>query len=424
MELLIILILILINGVFSMSEIALVSARKTRLEADAKRGDNNAKAALKTANAPNKFFSTVQIGITLIGILTGIFSGKGMTSDVETFVTGIALLQPYAHPIAVTTVVIIITFFSLVLGELLPKRIGLTNPEAISKIVARPMRLLTKMTAPFVWLLTFTTDLLIKLFNIKPSSENKVTEEEIKAIIKEGTEGGEVQEIEQDIVERVFNLGDRKVTSLMTHKNDIAFLEINQDAESTRQSVNKELHSVYPVYEKNTDNIKGVVILKDLFAHINKEGFKLTDYLNPGNFITEHTNVYHALQQFKESKVHYGIVMDEFGQMQGVITMNDVLEALVGGVSEFRTDEYTLEEREDGSWLIDGAYSFHDFLQSFDLYDLASQYHFNTISGLVLHQMKHIPKEGDKIKWLTYELEVIDMDGARIDKILMREIKD
>ena len=231
MEILIILFLILLNGIFSMSEIALISARKNRLEMAAKKGNKNAKAALDLANSPNKFLSTVQIGITLIGILTGIYSGDKITTDVQNFVASFEALSPYANSIAVGIVVVTLTFFSLVLGELLPKRIGLNFPETIAKGVAYPMKFVSIITMPFIWLLTTSTDFLLKIFQIKPTADGKVTEEEIKAIIKEGTEVGEVQEIEQDIVERVFHIGDRKVNSLMTHRSDIVYLSLEDSKE-------------------------------------------------------------------------------------------------------------------------------------------------------------------------------------------------
>jgi putative hemolysin len=421
MELVVILLLILLNGLFSMSEIAIVSARKTRLEMSAKRGSASAKAALEIANTPNRFLSTVQIGITLIGILTGMFSGDKLTTDIEAIILGWGLDNRYAHSFAVVIVVIIITFFSLVLGELVPKRIGLSNPELIAKAVARPMNILTVITMPFVWLLTFTGDLIVRLFAIKQSSDSKVTEEEIKAIIQEGTEGGAVQEIEQDIMERVFILGDRKVVSLMTSRTDIVFLDLNESPELIREVVSGELHSVYPVYDVSPDNIKGVVSLKDLFAHLSDEKFRLSDYLKSPQFLTENTSVYKALQFFKEKGIHYGIITDEYGITKGMITMNDVLEALVGNVSEFYKDEYTLEQREDGSYLIDGQYPFHDFLQYFALDDTIGEYDFNTISGLVLQELQRIPREGEKIKWREFEIEVIDMDAARIDKLIIRQ---
>ena len=266
MEILIILFLIVLNGIFAMSEIALISARKNRLESAAKKGNPSAQAALDLANSPNKLLSTTQIGITLIGILTGIFSGDTITSAVQLFIDGFPVLKPFSHSIAVGIVVVILTFFSLVLGELLPKRIGLNHPESIAKAVALPMKMISVITAPFIWLLTISTEFLLKILSIKPSADGKITEEEIKAIIKEGTEGGEVQEIEQDILERVFHIGDRKVNSLMTHRKSVVSLPLNSDKNQVRDLMLKELHSVYPVYKDNFDDIVGVVNLKNIFA--------------------------------------------------------------------------------------------------------------------------------------------------------------
>lgn len=420
MEIVIILILIVINGVFSMAEIAMVSARKTRLESAAKRGDKAAKAALETIAAPNRFLSTVQIGITLIGILTGIFSGENVTTDIQKYFSTFEALKPYAHTLSVAVVVGLLTFFSLVLGELVPKRIGLANPEAIAKIMARPMRIISSITSPFVWLLTVTSDLLIKLFRIKQSSDSKVTEEEIKAIIQEGTEGGEVQEIEQDIVERVFHLGDRTISSLMTHRNDMIFLQLNDPSETVRSTVNKEMHSIYPVYETEKDQVMGVVLLKDLFLHINDEDFSLDKFLIKPNFLAEHITAYEALVQFKDSKLHYGIVTDEFGQTQGIVTLNDLLQALVGDFSDFYAEEFTFIEREDGSWLIDGQYPLVEFFRHFDLEEETTDLKFTTIGGLIMHELRSIPETGQIIRWMNFEIEVVDMDGARIDKVIVR----
>ncbi len=405
-----------------MSEIALVSARKSRLESSAKRGDQNARIALDTALSPNKFLSTVQIGITLIGILMGIYSGENITDPFQLKLEQIPALEHYAHTIAIAVVVICITFFSLVFGELIPKRIGLAYPEKISKIMARPMKALASITSPFVWLLTHTGDLFIQFFRIKTTSDSKVTEEEIRQIIQEGTEGGEVQEIEQDIVERVFHLGDRKISSLMTHRNEIVFLDTNDTADAVRKQVSDELHSVYPVMDGDKDSVKGVVFLKDLFTHIDDDHFKLNDYLKEPKYLIENTSAYKALQQFKDTKIHFGIVTDEYGQVQGMVTMNDLLEALVGGADDFYENEFAFDEREDGSWLIDGHYPFADFLHYFGLDELAPDFEFNTLGGLLLHQLKHIPKQGEKIQWKDFELEVIDMDGAKIDKLLVKKI--
>jgi putative hemolysin len=424
MEILIILFLILLNGVFSMAEIATVSARKSKMDAAAKRGDKSAKMVLETIQSPNRFLSTVQIGITLIGILTGVFSGEKITNDIEAFFVSIASLKPYAHFLAVTTVVVIITFLSLVLGELVPKRIGLANPETIAKAMARPMRLIAAITAPFVWLLTFTSDMLIRLLRVKPSSDSKVTEEEIKAIIQEGTEGGEVQEIEQDIVERVFHLGDRTVSSLMTHRNDVIFIDIHDSVEEIREQVEKEIHSVYPVFDEEREHVVGVVLLKDLFRTINQENFELKSLLLKPNFLLENITAYEALVHFKETKTHYGIITDEFGQTQGIVTLNDLLQALVGDFNDFYAEEFEFVEREDGSWLIDGQYPIAEFLRHFDMEDQIDNFNFTTLGGLVLNESRSVPTTGQIITWMNFAMEVVDMDGARIDKILVRIKRD
>jgi putative hemolysin len=423
MEILIILFLIILNGVFSMSEIALISARKNRLENAAKKGNSNAQVALDLANSPNKFLSTVQIGITLIGILTGIYSGDKITTDVKLFIEGFEILKPYAQSISVAVVVVILTFFSLVLGELLPKRIGLNHPENIAKAVAVPMKIISQVTAPFIWLLTISTDGLLKILNIKPTADGKVTEEEIKAIIKEGTEGGEVQEIEQDILERVFHIGDRKVNSLMTHRKSVVFLPLHSDKSQVRDLMLKELHSIYPVYSDNFDDIVGVVNLKNIFAHFENENFNLADIMTEPPFIMEQTSAYKALENFKKSGVHYAFVSDEYGIFQGIITLNDILEALVGDASEFYKEDFQLIEREDGTWLVDGHYSLHDFLTYFELDELISDYEVTTVSGLIMTELSRIPKQGEKLIWHKFELEVIDMDGVKIDKVMVKAIK-
>ncbi|WP_081810571.1 hemolysin family protein [Flavobacterium daejeonense] len=423
MELIIILFLILLNGLFSMSEIALISARKSRLESSAKKGNSSAQIALDLANSPNKFLSTVQIGITLIGILTGIFSGDKITADVETYILSFEFLKPYAHSVAVGIVVVILTFFSLVLGELLPKRIGLNYPEAIAKAVAMPMKMVSIVTAPFIWLLTHSTEFLLDILQIKPTADGKVTEEEIKAIIKEGTEVGEVQEIEQDIVERVFHIGDRKVNSLMTHRKSVVMLPLEADKNQVKESMIRELHSVYPVYKDDLDEIVGVVSLKNIFAKIDQENFNLQEIMTEAPYLMEHTTAYNALGNFKKTGVHYAIVADEYGIFQGMITLNDILEALVGNASDFYKEDFQLIEREDGSWLIDGHYSLHDFLTYFELDELLSDYEVTTVSGLIMTELSHIPKQGEKLVWHKFELEVIDMDGVKIDKVLVKAIK-
>ncbi len=406
-----------------MSEIALISARKNRLETSAKKGNKNAQIALDLANSPNKFLSTVQIGITLIGILTGIYSGDKITVDVVVFIKGFKTLAPFADSIAVGIVVVILTFFSLVLGELLPKRIGLNHPEAIAKAVAWPMKIVSIITAPFIWLLTSSTDFLLNVLQIKPTADGKVTEEEIKAIIKEGTEGGEVQEIEQDIVERVFHIGDRKINSLMTHRKSVVLLPLHSNKDQVKEFMLKELHSIYPVYEENHDDIVGVVNLKSIFANIDKNNFNLSEIMIDAPFMMEQTTAYKALEQFKKTGIHYAFVSDEYGVFQGIITLNDILEALVGDASDFYKDDFKLIEREDGTWMVDGHYSLHDFLTYFELDELINDYEVTTVSGLIMTELSRIPKEGEKLIWQKFELEVIDMDGVKIDKVAVKALK-
>ena len=424
MEILIILFLIVLNGVFSMSEIALISARKNRLETAAKKGQKNAKVALELVNEPNKLLSTVQIGITLISILTGIFSGDKITADVLAFVSQFPLLQPYAHTIAVGIVVVILTFFSLVLGELLPKRIGLNYPEVIAKSMAVPMKMISQVTAPFIWLLTISTDGLLKLLNIKPTADGKVTEDEIKAIIKEGTEVGEVQEIEQDIVERVFHIGDRKINSLMTHRSHIVYLSTSDSLQAVKAKVLNELHTVFPVCGGGLDDIVGVVSLKDLVAHFDNPNFNLQQITKEAVYLMEQTSAYKALENFKKTKVHYALIVDEHAILQGIITLNDILEALVGDASDFDEDEFQLIANEDGTWTVDGQYSLHDFLTSFDLDDLISDYEVTTIGGFFMTELGTIPKQGERLVWNKLEFKVEKMIGAKIDKLLVKALKE
>ena len=368
--------------------------------------------------------STVQIGITLIGILTGIYSGDKITKDVEVFVSSYEAIKPFAHSFSVGIVVMILTFFSLVLGELLPKRIGLNHPESIAKAVALPMKIISIITAPFIWLLTTSTEFLLDILNIKPTADGKVTEEEIKAIIKEGTEGGEVQEIEQDIVERVFHIGDRKINSLMTHRKSVVLLPLQSTKSEVREFMLKELHSIYPVYGENYDDILGVVNLKNIFATIENSAFNLTDIMTEAPFLMEYTTAYKALEKFKKTGIHYAFVTDEYGVFQGIITLNDILEALVGDAADFDDDEYKLIANEDGSWLVDGQYSLHDFLTYFDMDELTTDYEVTTVSGFIITELGAIPKEGDKLIWNKLEFEAQKMDGVKIDKILITTLKE
>ncbi|WP_439582862.1 hemolysin family protein [Dyadobacter bucti] len=423
MELLIILLLVLLNGIFSMSEIALVSSRKSRLEAAAKNGDSNAKAALNLANSPTRFLSTVQIGITLIGLLTGMYSGDNITSDFEKIIYNIETLRPYSHSLAVGTVLVFITYLSLVLGELVPKRIGMANPEAISKFMAMPMNLLSKVTAPFIALLGFSSDLIIKILNIK-QSENSVTEEEIKSLIQEGTSGGVFEEIEQEIVHNVFQLGDRKVTSLMTNRQEIVWLDLEDTVEENKSKIFDSRHSIYPVCRGTVDDVVGLVYVKDLIAtDIEAQMANLGAILRDPVYLPESNRAYQALEKFKEQRVYFGIIVDEYGGLLGVVTMHDIMDALVGDISEDIEEASEVIRRDDGSYLVDAQLPFDDFLRYFNINMQETERRefvgFNTLGGFVLHILENIPKTGEKFSWKQFDFEVIDMDRSRIDKLLV-----
>ncbi len=419
MEILIIVLLILLNGVFAMSEVALISARRSNLATRAKQGNKAAQKALDLAKDPDKFLSTIQIGITLIGILTGLYSGEALAGPFGAVLASWGVPAATAAPAAQIVIVIVVTYLSIVFGELVPKRIGMKGAERVAILVARPMRMLSVLASPFVWLLSKSTSLITKLLHIK-ATESKVTEEEIKSIIREGTEGGEVQVVEQQIVGRVFSLGDRKVGSIMTHRSDMAWININMTAGEIRELVNREPHSLYPAAEKNLDDISGVVYLKDLFQHIDDEDFDIMPLLQPAKFFHETTEVYSALEQLREEQTGYGIVSDEYGITQGIVTLRDILEALVGTIPEVE-EEPEIVRRDDDSCLIDGQCSFYDFLVNFGLEDAHKNNQYNTISGLILDKLGHIPHTGEKVEWHNYTFEIVDMDGVRIDKVLVYE---
>lgn len=417
-EIFIIFGLIVLNGLFAMAEISLISARKTRLELQANKGDERAKKALDLANHPDTFLSTVQIGITLIGILNGIFSGEKLKGPIDAFFHQYPLLAPYSGPIATSVVVLCLTYFSLVIGELVPKKLGLSKPEKIAKLVATPMRYISFITYPFIWLLTRSAKVLVTVFNIRPA-ENTVTEEEIKAIINEGTDSGAIEEKEQEIIERVFHLGDRNITSLMTHRSDIVWMDVNAKVADIKQKMREVVHTSYPLCEGVIDNIKGIVSIKDIL--LANDDTQLNDLMKPGLYVPENNSVYQVLEKFKQHKANSCFIVDEYGSLEGMMTLNNILEAIVGDIGPSDADDYEISEREDGTYLIDGQIPFYDFLSRFEKteYMNEGEHDFNTLAGFILHQLKTIPKTSDMLHWKGFDFEIIDMDGNRIDKVLL-----
>lgn len=418
-EVIILLFLIVVNGLFVMSEIALVSARKSRLENQADKGDVAAKTALDLANNPEIFLSAAQIGITLIAILTGVYSGERFGQYLKPALEKIDAIKAYAGTISTTIVVIIVTLLSIIFGELIPKRIGLLKAERIARLVAPAMKFFARLTHPIVWLLNKVSNLFFSLFNIVPSKDDAVTEEEIKAIISEGTEQGTIQEAEQEIIERVFHLGDRNITSLMTYRSDIIWFDLNDTEEIIKEKINKEPHSVYPICDGDIDNIKGIVSIKDMYVTSDDTPFK--DYMKQAFFVPENNTAYQVLEKFKEQKRHSCFVVDEYGSVLGMITLNDILEAIVGGISEPDVQDYEITRREDGSYLMDAQIPFYDFLALFEKTEWMNEgeQEFDTLAGFILHQLERIPRTGDKLSWRIFNFEIIDMDAQRIDKVLV-----
>jgi putative hemolysin len=424
MDIVILLCLIFLNGLFVMSEIALVSARKPRLENLAEKGDRKARAALDLSNNPEIFLSAAQIGITLISILTGVYSGEKFGKDLQPAVEKIEMFRPYASTIATTIIVILVTFLSIIFGELIPKRIGLLKAEKISKLVAGPMRVFAKATHPIVWLLNLVSNLFFSIFNIKRSQTDAVTEEEIKAMVTEGTEAGTIDEAEQQIIERVFHLGDRNITSLMTHRSDIVWFNLDDNEERMKEKIISERHSIYPICDGDIDQLKGIVTIKDLYVADDSTLFK--DLMRPALFIPENNSPYQVMEKFKESQQHSAFIVDEYGTILGMITLNDILEAIVGDIPEPDIQDYGIKVRDDGSYLVDGQIPFYDFLSYFDKADWMNEgeHEFDTLAGFILHELERIPQTGDKMEWRGFRFEIMDMDGHRIDKVLVTASKE
>jgi putative hemolysin len=413
-------LLIIINGLLVMSEIALVSARKSRLETMSKKGDLKAKAALELSENPEKFLSTAQIFITLIAILTGVYSGEKFGHYMQPYVEKIELLKPYAETISTVIIVIIVTFLSIIFGELVPKRLGMLRAEKIARVVAGPMNVLSVVTYPIVWLLSKISQLFFKLFNIKTSADNAVTEEEIKAMVAEGSEHGAIEEEEKDIIERLFHLGDRNITSLMTHRTDIAWFDGSETVQQVKDKMDTVIYSSYPVCEETVDNIKGIISVKDLLKAA--PDALLKNIAKPALFVPENNTAYQLLEKFKETKIHGCFIVNEYGTLEGMITLNDILEAIVGDVPQTGQDEYEITERADGTFLVDGQIPFYDFLSRFEKTEWLNEedHDFDTLAGFVLHELEHIPKTGEKFDWRGFDFEIIDMDGQRIDKLLVK----
>lgn len=420
-EIFIILLLILLNGVFAMSEIAIISARKSSLQADANKGSKAARTALKLAQDPDRFLSAVQVGITLIGILTGIFSGNKIAAEFSALLQRAGMAASGASALAQTIIVILVMFLTLIFGELVPKRIAMSASERVSKIVAGPMKFISMIAAPFVWLLAKTTSLVTRILGIR-YQETKVTEEEIKSIIQEGTDEGEVSPVEQDLVERVFALGDLKVSTIMTHRADIVWLDLEMSEQEIRETIESNIFEEYPVVEDDLDHVVGVLSLKEYVLNMGREGgIDLRKMMKEPEYFHENMNVYTVLEQMKQKKISRALVCDEFGSCSGIITLKDIMEALVGNINDDHEDPDIVARADNDGWLVDGMCPMYDFLRHFDIEDSMEDFEYTTVAGLILDELDHMPVPGEKVSWRDFQFEVVDMDGARIDKVIVKK---
>lgn len=427
MEVIIILLLIILNGIFAMAEIAIVSARKSRLKQLANQGNTNAQKTLDLANNPNQFLATVQIGITFIGIFAGAFGGKTIAKSVSGYISPLPLIGTYSENIALFLVVALITYLSLVIGELVPKRLALSSPESIATFMAQPMQTLSSFSFPLVKLLSISTDWILKIFKVKESPEVSITEEEVRMLIKEGARMGVFNLAERDIVERTFRLSDKKVTALMTPRKEIKWLDINTTAHKIRKAISRNSYSYYPVCRDNLDKVIGVIRTKEVLTHfLTEKKPDIQKYLRKPLFVPVSMDSLKVLELFKKSGIHVALVVDEYGAVEGLLSLTDILEAIVGDIPTIdELEDKTIVQREDGSWLVDGLVTLDEFKEKFRLRKLPNEItgQFHTIGGFVIYKLGSIPMTGDAFDLDTFRFEVVDMDGNRVDKVLVKQIK-
>jgi putative hemolysin len=427
MEIFVISFLILLNGVFAMYEIALVSSRKSRLQEKARSGNIGAKMALKLLAEPEKILSAIQVGITLVGIISGAYGGLAFTEDVEPLFAGSALLAPYAKTLAMILVVGLITYFSLIVGELVPKTIALNNPEAIAVFLSPAMNFVGKITYPVVWFLSISTKLVIKLFRIKDKKEVPITEEELRILLKQGSEHGVIEKEESDIINEVIRFGGKRAGTIMTHRLDVKWIDSTDSVADIIEMAKNESHSRLLVCNEIIENIKGVVTVRDLFSsYIDTNTIDFEKIMHEPLYIPEQLPAIKVLELFRETRKHFGIVVNEYGSMEGIITLHDVAENIMGDFPAIE-DSYNQEvfRRDDGSYLIDGSMMLEDVQ---DLFELNSLFelgdaggNINTLGGFAMYKLNRIPKVGDKFYVKDFVFEIMDMDGLKVDKILVKK---
>lgn len=418
MEIIIILALIILNGIFSMSEASIIASRKARLQQTAEK-DAGAKTALDLAEEPNRFLSTVQIGITLIGVLAGAYSGATLAAVLGAYLVDWGLSSGTANALAIGIVVVVITYLSLIIGELVPKRLALADAAGIASRVAPPMRLLSRIGGPLVWLLQGSTELVLRLLGQGGERSSHVTEEEIRAMVAEGAEAGVIKEAEREMIEGVMRLADRPVRAVMTPRIDVTWLDVDAAPDAVREALATSGHSRLPVCRGELDDVVGIAQAKDIAA-MAMEGrpLDLEALARTPIIVPESTPVLRLIERFRTAPTHMALVLDEYGSVEGIVTPADLLSAIAGTFPEGEQDLPEAARREDGSWLIDGRMDVHDVERALQLTDMAEGHEFSTLAGFVLWHLRRVPKVAEQLEWHGWRFEVVDMDGRRIDKIL------
>jgi len=425
MEILIIFLLTFLNGFFALSEIALVSVKKSTIDHLASLGNKNAVEVQKLLENPENFLSSVQVGITLIGIISGAYGGATLAKDFEIYLQSFGLFQAYVPVVSYVVVIGGITYFTIVIGELVPKTIAMNNSEKISLITVPVIKYFTMATYPFVKLLSFSTSLILKIFGVKENPEEKITEDELRYLLKSARLQGVLEKEESEIHHNLFSFTDQTAKSLLTHRSEVEWINLKKDKKAIFDQIKESVHSKFIVSLGELDNVKGVITIKNFLENYSREDFKWADIIEEPIFITQSTSAFKVLNLFKKKRQYIGIVVDEYGSIKGIITLHDLIEAIVGDLpDEDETEEPHIFKRQDGSYLLEGKtliYEINQYFQTHIIEDNVSRY--TTISGFILSQLNEIPKAGDIVHSGNYQFEVMDIDGVRIDKVLMTALE-
>ncbi len=427
MDIALLIALILLNGIFAMSEIALVTARKSRLQRMAEEGDSGARTAVQLGDNPTRFLSTIQIGITAIGLLSGIVGEAALSVPLARALAGVGLSARAGDVLATALVVAAITLFSIVIGELLPKRIGQFNPEGIARVIARPVAVLSQLARPFVYILSVSTDGLLRLLGKKATGDNDLTEEDIHAMLADGSEAGVIEKNEHEMLRNVFRMDDRPISTLMTPRSEAVFLDLDDTLEQSIAALIASNHSRFPVCKGGMENVVGVISAKRLLKlYVESATGKIEENLYPAVYVPETMTGMRLLQQFRVSGVKMVFVSDEYGEVVGLVTIQNLLEALAGEFKPRDPEDVWAVQREDGSWLLDGLIPIPELMDRLALKTLPGEQkgRYNTLGGMIMLLIGNMPRTGDAAIWENWRLEVVDLDGNRVDKVLASRMPD